>query len=135
MPVVKAYKVELIASSFISGGRSYAKGFKTLVPETNPEVAFYKQHPRVFKMKETSMTFPDTVPEKPTAKVAVKTDDLEQLGLSKQILAALAKNGVDKISDLKDVTVEALTEFEGIAEASATKIVDAVNEFEKGKGE
>jgi len=123
----------MLAHSFTSGGRSFSTGFKALIPDTNPEAAFFKQHPRIFKMTETQMAMPDKAP---AASQEAKSDDLAELGLSKPIVAALSKAGISKISQLKDVTAEALTEFEGIAEASAAKIVDAVNDhFEKGSGE
>jgi len=147
------YRVTLRSASFTKRGRTYSKGFTTLVTEGTPDYYFYKNS--AFKW-EPATTFdlggenaalkPPPPKEKPKPEPEPEPDDqpveettetpverLVEWGIPKKVVAGLKAAGLDTAEKIlsDDVEFEELTAIDGVGENTANRIIDACEDLKK----
>jgi len=147
----------------VVGVGSFDKGFTKVVSPSDPMLLFFKKHKcftvkttfepvqgKIIEVKPENLPHesididplhnpddglePEPTPDDEAKQDANFEDDpIEVLGLDKDTIEALKKNGLTSIAHIFDLDDEALMEFNGIGEARATKIIQAINAWENNK--
>ena len=138
--MAKGIEITLVASQYAQGGKFFQQPFKTILPEKEAQVNFFRNAGGAFKLK--TVDIPESaVFETETTENTDKDESLHYLidieGIDEKLLKLLVDAGFETAEKvLSDETkFDDLTDIKGIGEATANKLIELCEEATKVEDE